>query len=177
MTNLDDVGPTLDEHRLARRRRHLMTELTTTPDARPAAARPRPRPGRRTLVIAGVAVAAAGLAGAAIAITHHDGPAIWRQADGSVAIDGQALRDVYQGRYVTPDEVTRLQADGKAMAGVVNRELACQGITLLFDTDAEVQAYQDGFTARHGHEPTSLPEGTDPCAAYADSPRFVTEAP
>ena len=126
----------LPADRLARRREHLMSEITPGPA--------RPHRARRWIIVG--------------------------------AIDGRALRPVYQGHYLTMNEVAALQKKGKAMGSVVNEELACQGITLYFDTGAEVDAYNKDFNARHPvtAAPTPRPT-TDPCAKYTDSPRYVTE--
>lgn len=154
----------LPADRLARRREHLMSEITPGPA--------RPHRARRWIIIGSIATLAVAGGGTALA----NGDAIWRQPDGSVAIDGQALRPVYQGHYITMNEVAALQKKGKAMGSVVNEELACQGITLYFDTGAEVDAYNKDFNARHPvtAAPTPRPT-TDPCAKYTDSPRYVTD--
>lgn len=153
----------LPADRLARRREHLMSEITPVPAHRRA---------RRWVIIGSIATVAVAGGGAALA----NGDAIWRQPNGAVAIDGRALRPVYQGRYVSLDEVAALQKRGKAMGSAVNEELACQGITLYFDTEAELNAYNKDFDTRHPltAAPTPAPT-TDPCAKYTDSPRYVTD--
>ncbi len=132
---------------------------------------------RRRAGIAVAVAAATGLltGGAAPAAREPGVGGIWRQDDGSVAIDVSALRPAYQGRYLTPDELASLESDGRATVSATNRELACQGITLYFDTEAEWAAYLADFEARHAGDAVTLAPGADPCAPYADSPRYVTQ--
>jgi hypothetical protein len=134
------------------------------------------RPARRRSVIAGVAIAGVLLTGGAAWAIHAG--AVSRNDDGSVAIDGGQLRPVYDGAYVTQDQLAGLQKQGKAMLGLNNRELACQGITLYLDTEDQVQAVTDDFN--HRHPITSLATHTpgdpsDPCAAFTDAPHYVTD--
>jgi hypothetical protein len=135
---------------------------------------------RRRVVIALAAAAAVTLAlsgGAALLHQRGSGPAVWRQDDGTVAIDGSQLRPVYDGRYVTLNELQHLTAMGKATASVNNRELACQGISLYFDTWDEVERYSRDFAARDKRYSAAHPgqdASGDPCAPYADAPRQVT---
>lgn len=144
-----------------------MSEITTRA--------PRPvRPGRR----AGLAVAAlATLAVAGGGVALADGRAVFRQDNGQPAVNGDALLPAYRGRIVTQGELEALQARGLATFGEVNRELACQGITLYFDTDSELTAYQRAYEPRHRAAviaEQSQSRDADPCAVYAGSPRFVS---
>jgi hypothetical protein len=82
-----------------------------------------------------------------------------------------AVRPAYQGRYLTPGDVATLQAQGLATAEVLNRELACQGVELYFDTAAERDAYVADYAARFPVEPAYV--DADPCRPYRDSPRYV----
>ena len=133
----------------------------------------RPKPLALVLAVTGIAVAlVVGIA--AVAGPAQRGPAIWRQDDGSVAIDGSRLRPAYHGGYVTMGQIADLQRRGLAMGSVNSRELACQGISLYFDTEAERQAYLDDFERRDQGRPVLLPPHTDPCERYASSPRYVT---
>lgn len=160
--------PALSEHRLRRRKDHLMDEIARQEH-------PRRQPARRISAIVSIAAAAVLVTGGAALASHVlGGPSIWRQDDGSVAIDGSALRPAYQGRYLTADELADLQAQGLATISANNRELACQGITLYFDTDAQWQAYLDDFEARDTGDAATPAAGSDPCEPYADSPRYVT---
>ena len=167
------MGPELPERRLARRREHLMQEI----DAQGR----RQGAGRRRLLVTVAAVGAAAVlvtGGAAVAVQVATGHPIWRQQDGSVAIDGSALRLAYEGRYLDLGELQRLQSQGKATISANNRELACQGISLYFDTDNQLQAYLEGFERRDAQykaEAATLPPADDPCAVYAQSPRFITD--
>lgn len=128
---------------------------------------------RPRTVAAAVALLALALTGCAARTTT---PVVSRNPDGSVAIDASRLRPVYDGRYVTADELEELQRQGKATAGVNNRELACQQITLYVDTQAEAQAVQDDVERRHpmaALATTAPGDVSDPCGPFADSPRFV----
>jgi hypothetical protein len=156
----------LPADRLARRREHLMNEITPTPQ--PA----HPRRARRWAVIGGITALVAVGGGAALA----DGNPIWRQTDGSVAINPGLLRPAYEGRYLTEAELAALQSHGRASASANNEELACQGITLYFDTEAQRDAYNTDFDARYpsnSSRPTASPSA-DPCMAYTSAPRYVT---
>lgn len=166
MEPLRDSGPVLPERRLALRKAHVMSEITM------AATTERPR-RRATVVLVAVGASLAIGGGVAVAAGVNGG-SIWRQADGSVAIDGSQLRPAYQGRYLSASELSDLQAKGKAMASANNEELACQGISLYFDTEAELEAYNADFDARHPMTSRVADSTGDPCAAYADSPKYVT---
>ena len=111
--------------------------------------------------------------GAALASHVLGGPSIWRQDDGSVAIDGSTLRPAYEGRYLTADDSPTCRTRAWRRSARTTVELACQGITLYFDTDAQWQAYLDDFEARDTGDAATPAAGSDPCEPYADSPRFV----
>lgn len=78
------MGPDLPERRLARRREHLVQAIDVQGR--------REVTGRRLLVTDAARGAAAFLSGAAVVVQVATGLPIWRQGDGSVAIDGSALR-------------------------------------------------------------------------------------
>ena len=106
------------------------------------------------------------------------GPAISRQTDGVVALNGGVLRPVYQGRYVSPSERAELERNGLALSAVVTIETACQGVMLLYDTDEEADQRFSEFWTRHQDEllaPSTPGDTSDPCEPYAGSPSFVTE--
>ena len=132
----------LPADRLARRREHLMTETAHTTDvtSRPA------RLGRRGRALVGGLLAAAAVGGGAVAVAGA--PAVWRMDNGMVAIDGQQLRQWHDGHEVTLDQVEELQEDGKAIGGLNSIELACRGIQLWVDTEAQNDAYGDGYRTR-----------------------------
>lgn len=104
--------------------------------------------------------------GAAIA----EGPVVSRTAPAGLAAGG--LRPAYHGHHVSPNDVAALQSQGKATASAVNRELACQGIELFFDSPGERDAYLAEYGARFPVEPAYV--ASDPCLPYRDSPQFVT---
>jgi hypothetical protein len=118
-----------------------------------------------------VVVAVIGVALVAIGATSADGQTAG--APVAAALATAAVRPAYQGHFVTADEVAELQAQGLAEAPVLNRELACQGVELYFDTADERDAYLAGYVARYPVEPPYL--AGDPCRPYRDSPRFATD--
>jgi hypothetical protein len=168
-------GPLLDAGRLARRKEHLMAEITRTATSSATQRSAARQPGQwwrsRTAVI--TAITAVALAGGTVAAATM--PAVFRQDNGVVAIDGSALKPAYQGTTLSGQQLADLQKQGKANFSANNQELACQGISLYFDTEAERQVYLTAFQprwiaamAQEKKKPTQ-----DPCAAYASSPRFV----
>ncbi len=166
MEPLRNLGPSLDERRLALRKVHVMSEITKKTK------KPRQRPRAAAILVAtGLSLAVTG--GVALAANQLHG-AIWRQDDGSVAIDGVQLRPAYEGHYLSSNELKDLQAHGKAMASANDPALACQGISLYFDTEAERDAYNADFDARYPIGSDQRGAGEDPCAPYADWPSFVT---
>ena len=99
------------------------------------------------------------------AIAAAGSPDVVRQSNGVVAIDTSHLQLVHDGHVVSGDEAKQFHIIAN------NRELACQGITLAFDTDA----YQAGYKLRLEHRRlTGATDATDPCAAVADAPRYLT---
>jgi hypothetical protein len=105
--------------------------------------------------------------GTAAPATHS---AVWRQDNGIVGIDNRQLRPQYYGRTVSLAEIERLNAVGKAMASVSNMELACHGITLVFDTTAEADAYGRGYLQRakavSAQRRASDANNSEPCAFW-----------
>jgi hypothetical protein len=78
------------------------------------------------------------------------------------AINSAELATVYEGRLLSPRDLYLLQRKGLAQAGVVTGPLACQGVTLQFDTQAEADAYM----AKN----PDLAKGQVPCAGVALHP-------
>lgn len=179
--NAEPREPRFSPAAMAARREHLMTEITPRPHT---STHTQPRTSARTSrlrrwgITAGIAALAVAGGGAVATATGHG---IWRQDNGVVAIDVGALRPVYQGHYVTLGQVEDLNQHGKAMFSTNNRELACQGISLYFDTEAESNAYLADYDLRYpGTADTSSDTSSDtgaedPCAPYADAPRYVTQ--
>lgn len=56
-------------------------------------------------------------------------------------INTNRLATLYEGRLLSPRDLYLLQRDGLAQAGVVTGPLACQGVTMQFDTETEADAY------------------------------------
>jgi hypothetical protein len=92
---------------------------------------------------------------------------------GIVGIDNRQLLPQYYGRTISLPEIERLNAVGKAMASVTNVELACHGITLVFDTTAEADAYGRGYVQRakavSAQRRASGAKDSDPCAYWHGS--------
>lgn len=166
------INDPLPADRLTRRREHLMSETTL------AHARPDQRP-HRAKVLAGALLAAVLAGGGAVAVAGV--PSVLRQPDGSVAIDGHSLRPSYYGRTLTLKQLTALQDKHLAMSNVNNRELACHGVSLYFDTDAEADQYIADFEhrdqaakTRHQLDSQQAAAGADPCADWqVPLPAFV----
>jgi hypothetical protein len=110
------------------------------------------------------------LGGGTAAPASHS--AVWRLDNGIVGIDNRQLLSQYYGRTISLPEIERLNAVGKAMAGVTNIELACHGITLVFDTTAEADAYGRGYIQRakavSAQRRASDAMDSDPCAYWHD---------
>ena len=125
---------------------------------------------RRTVLLAGAALAAVLAGSGALAVTGS--PAVVRQSDGGVAIDGQALAASYHGRVLTPGELETLSGQRPDITSVTNRETSCHGVSLLFDDDAQADRCIANFTQRkqqaddrHRTDPQgSAP--SDPCADW-----------
>lgn len=75
-------------------------------------------------------------------------------SDGS--INGAELATLYKGRLLSPRDLYLLQRKGLAQAGVVSGPLACRGVSLQFDSEAEADAYM----AQH----PAMARGQVPCA-------------
>ncbi|MDQ1724768.1 MAG: hypothetical protein QOG52_1796 [Frankiaceae bacterium] len=154
-----------------------MTEIATEPATAPVTApqhngQPSWRRSRRVWVaalVAGLVVTAGGVAAEA------GSPAVSRNENGVVGIDLSQVRAVYEGHYISYAEVQKLNDSGRAMVSVNNRELACQGISLYFDTEDQRQAYIRDFEVRNKAIDRSATTG-DPCAPFANSPRFAPPA-
>ena len=114
------------------------------------------------------------VAGAGTAVAASQG--VFRDVEGNIGIDGSVLSPAYQGKLFTVEEIEQLELQGKARFSVNNPELACQGISLYFDTEAERQAYlteaeprlQAAHAATRAH-----PDEKDACTYFADSPQYV----
>lgn len=184
MTFPNDPYPLLATDRLARRRDHLMNEISAqtaaqAPSSRHAAgsATARSRWRRRPAVIGLGAVIAVGGLGLGTSTVAANGFIVTRAPGGVIAIDLEQATGVYQGRVVTLAEVQNLNTNGQAMFSIANRELACQGVMLYFDTEAQADDYGRGYAQREkarraATTPTSAVSG-DPCEGYADTPNFV----
>ena len=162
-TNNSDIAA----DRLARRREHLMSQIS---QPEPAHTRSRART-RWTIGAAASAVALAVGGGTWAAVA--DSPAVFRQDNGVYAIDTSRLQPVHDGRVLTPEQASKFHISS------FNSELACQGIYLVFATDAEQDAYTRKFSVRLKARlsTTAGRDGhTDPCTTVADAPRFVTTA-
>lgn len=152
--------------RLAQRREHLMTKIRTTPQARGARSSKIRRHWTWRTAVAVAALAIFGGGTIATAGPH----AVVRQANGAVAIDTSQLQLVHDGHAVAGEQAKTFHIFAN------NEELACQGITLAFDTDAAANKYLAEYKtrlerrrARAGAAATSQA----PCAAVADAPRFL----
>ena len=116
--------------------------------------------------------ASAALLGACLLVTgwlngwhHSDDVPSGREgvmADGSIS--GEELAPIYKGRLLSPRDLYLLQRKGLAQAGVVSGPLACQGVTLIFDTQTEADAYMA--------ERPALAKGQVPCAGIELHPAF-----
>lgn len=153
--------------RLARRREHLMTEINKP---EPTRSRFRTRWTLGAAAAGTVALVAGGGTWAAIA----DTPAVTKQDNGIYAIDTSHLHPVYNGRVLTLE-----QASGFHISSY-NRELACQGIYLVFAAQDEQDTYTKQYNVRLKAR-LSTAAGrdarVDPCTTVTDAPRFVSPAP
>lgn len=157
-----------------RRREHLMSE--TNHHAQLAGV------PRRAKLLAGALLATVLAGGGTVAVAGV--PSVLRQADGSVAIDGQSLSPSYYGRTLTLEQLTALQDKHLATSNVNNRELACHSVSLYFDTDAEADRYMADFEqrdqaakARRDNDAQQATNATDPCADWrAPLPTFSAPA-
>ena len=185
MTLPRDPYPVLAPDRLARRREHLMNEIitttatqTTNAQAGSQSATARPWWRRRPAALGvGALIAVGGLGLGASAVTAN-GFMITRQPGGVIAIDLNQATGVYRGRVVSLAEVEKLNNRGQAMFSIANRELACQGVMLYLDTEAQADAYGRGYLQRQrarsaaaSTSPTT--NSADPCQGYEDAPNFV----
>ncbi len=181
MTPPKDPYPHLAADRFARRRDHLMNEISaqaTTPttthrhDAASVAGTSWWR--RRPAAIGAGALIAVGALGLGASAVAANGFMVTRQPGGMVAIDLGQATGVYQGRVVTLTEVENLNKNGQAMVSIANRELACQGVMLYFDTQAQADDYARGYAQREKtRRATSATTSSDPCQGYRDAPNFV----
>lgn len=134
---------------------------------------------RAKALVCGV-LAAAAVGGGSVAVAGS--PAVFRQDNGVVAIDGQQLRPWYYGRALDAEQIEDLNDDGKAMFSNSSIETACHGVSLVFDTEAESDAYARGYTARakavrtkrEALAPSSGAANVDNCAWWKDP---IPEAP
>lgn len=96
------------------------------------------------MVVALSVVLVGGLAATAVAI----GTAVSRDENGVTIVDTEHLEPMYDGVVITQEALARLVADGKATIAINSPELACQGVTLYVDTQAEADAYDRQYRAR-----------------------------
>lgn len=154
-----DPAP-LPVDRLARRKEHLMQEITARPS----------RSARRLKVLVGGLLAIAAIGGGTVAIAGT--PAVFRQDNGVVAIDGEQLQPMHYGRAASLDQIGDLNAAGKAKFNLNTVELACKGVTLYVDTEAEADAYGKGYTQRAravaAHKAAQAAPATDPCQLWTE---------
>jgi hypothetical protein len=128
---------------------------------------------RRTKALTGGLLAAALVVGGAVAVVggggKAEGPAVYRQENGVVAVSWDAIdRAWYRGEVVPLGQVE----DGSPPYSSHSIELACHGVIAYFDTAAEEQAYGRGYTARakavaekrEALAPGTDPADSDPCA-------------
>lgn len=177
MNVLKDPHPVLAPDRLASRRDHLMNEIKTT-QAKATADAGWFQRHRRALGVGISAVAGVGALGLGASTVAADGFTVSTQSNGVVAIDLDQTVPVYRGRLLSLIAVEELNRDGKAMVSVANRELACQGVMLYFDTGAEADEYGRGYLQREklrhpAGSSHAVPVGADPCAEYQNTPNFV----
>ncbi len=164
-----DENPRLSAARLAQRREHLMNSINTVT---PRRARAR----KRVLGLAGGISIALAAGGGVVAVAGT--PAVFKQSNGAVVVDTASTRPAYDGKILTGSELASLNAQGKATFSINAREAACQGVELFFDTKAELDSYAQELDARDRvRRAAGTATGADPCAAYADAPRFVTSPP
>lgn len=179
LRDLRDVAPDLSAERLSRCREAFMFEITRVPeDVVASGAAPRRRwPRRRKLAIGAIALSALGIG--AIAVAAHTS-AVFRQDNGAYAVGD--VQPVYHGAVVTPEQLKELNAHGKARFGSSTMELACQGVALYFDTDAEQDQYIAEYNTREARrwaawKTAGGPPQGDPCPAYADAPAAIAHTP
>lgn len=158
--------------RLFRRREHLLSEIDrTAPTA-------RRRVVRATLV---AAISIGGLAGGGAVVATASAPAVHRGASGLDVIDGSNLQPYYNGARVTPERIRELRQEHKAMFELGDMELACQGIELFVDTQAQADAYSattkprmlarvEAMRAAHEAGRTYTDPPGDPCAGLPTAP-------
>lgn len=170
--------PVLSVARVARRKEHLMTEFTHASYEQQKALRPTPGRSWRKVATAAVATAIVSL-GLAIPAVSADAPAVWNVGRDIVGTDVSKLQIAYHGGIITSAELRQLNDQGRAMVGVHNRELSCQGIALYFDTPKEADVYGQEFSERqrmrvNQENRSGLQQGpADPCATYRNAPQFV----
>ena len=151
--------PELSAARLAQRRDHLMTAIDTFDATQPSRT-------RRRLIAASSSIAVLLAGGGAVAAVAGS-PAVFRQSNGVVAVDGSQMRgNAYEGREITQAQLKQLNAEGKATHSLITREGACHGDVLWFDTDAELRSFGDASTARQ--KAAEAAGEQDPCAFAAN---------
>ncbi len=165
MNSLQGIGPGLGAAEASRRREHLVTEAAM----RAEAARRR----RRVWGVSAVATLMLGGVGGGMAIAQGHG--IERGPGGETVIDNDALSPAYQGHKITSEELAQLKSRGLARSAVSNAELACRGVILYFDTDAEADRYISDFAERHPISERVANREGDLCALYTDAPEFPAQ--
>ena len=125
----------------------------------------------------GAAAAVAAVIGLGVGVpVAADSVGVWRDDSGAIGIDGGALSIAYEGRIISLDELEELNRAGRAMFGVSNVELACQSISLYFDSQTEAASYQAEFVERERTRKEARRGSValeDVCDEYASAPRFV----
>lgn len=184
MTQPKDPYARLAPETFARRRDHFLNEISAVTTTRAAihnrVAGPRTELSwwrRRSAAIGAAAVVAVGSLSVGVSAVAANGFMVTRQPNGMVAINLDQATGVYQGRVVTLTDVQNLNKNGQAMVSIANRELACQGVMLYFDTESQADDYARGYAQREKARraaPASTSSDTgDPCQGYRDAPNFV----
>jgi hypothetical protein len=151
--------------RLVMRRDHIMKHIST-PRSTFGGMRPR-------AWIAGLAGGVAIATGAGVIVANAGSPNVTSQSNGVVAIDTRGLQPSYHGTILTTAQMRALHAEGKATASLQNREAACQGVYLLFDTLGQSDSWESDYLARRTKDQVAEPS-SDPCHKYADTPDLTS---
>jgi len=130
----------------------------------------------RRHVVPALALCAVGLVAsvsAVLATTDQGAPEA--AGVGLAGAQGDGLSLVYRGAETSPDQLKRLNAEGRAMVGVHNRELSCQGIALYFDTATQADAYGREYEQREKERAATAASAatSDECSGYENAPRFL----
>jgi hypothetical protein len=145
-------GPLFDVARMETRLEHLMTEMERLeqPETRAAQGHKRLAWAPRLTVgtaIAAVVIGVAAPVGAVVAVHDH-----WFAAQpGKAAMFRGPVTIVYQGKNYTPEQISALQKDHKALYEIEDPNSADHGLAHAFDTQTEL----DGWRCAHVSEATN----------------------